>query len=76
MLHIKKKIGTRTSPVAQCLGSPASGAGGVDLILGWGTKMPHAAGHLSPCATTREKPIYLNERSYMSQLRFDAAKNK
>ena len=29
-------------------------AGDVDLILGHGTKIPHAAEQLSPCATTTE----------------------
>ena len=31
-----------------------SGAGDVGSIPGWGTKIPHALGHLSPSATTRE----------------------
>ena len=30
--------------------------GDVGLISGQGTKIPHAMGQLSPCATTREKP--------------------
>ena len=30
-------------------------------IPGWGTKIPHAAGQLSPRATTREKPARGNE---------------
>ena len=31
-----------------------SNAGDMGLIPGWGTKIPHAAGQLSPHATTRE----------------------
>ena len=34
--------------------NPPSNAGDVGLIPGGGTKIPHAAGQLSPCATTRE----------------------
>ena len=35
-----------------------SNAGDAGSIPGWGTKIPHAAGQLSPCATTREKPAW------------------
>ena len=31
-----------------------SNAGDVGSIPGWGTKIPHATGQLSPCTTTRE----------------------
>ena len=31
-----------------------SNTGDVGSISGWGTKIPHAAGQLSPCATTTE----------------------
>ena len=31
-----------------------SNAGDVGSIPGWGTKIPHAVGQLSPCATTTE----------------------
>ena len=34
--------------------NPPSSAGNAGLIPGQGTKIPHAAGQLSPCATTRE----------------------
>ena len=73
--YLKKKW-NKGFPGCSVVGSPASGAGGVGLIPFWGTKIPYAAGHLSPCAITREKSIYLNERSHMPQLRFDAAKNE
>ena len=32
-----------------------SNAADVGSIPGWGTKIPHATGQLSPCATIREK---------------------
>ena len=34
--------------------NPPSSAGGVGLIPGWGTEIPHVSGQLSPCATTTE----------------------
>ena len=34
--------------------NPPSNAGHVGLIPGRGTKIPHATGQLSPCASTRE----------------------
>ena len=34
--------------------NPLSSAGDVGSISGWGTKIPHAVGQLSPCATTTE----------------------
>ena len=56
--------------------NPPSNAGDAGLIPGWGTKIPHAKGQLSPHATTREKPLCHKERSRVLQLRPDAAKNK
>ena len=41
-----------------------SNAGDPGLIPGWGTKIPHAAGQLSPCATTTEL-VRLKERARM-----------
>ena len=54
--------------------NPPSNAGDMGSIPGWGTKIPHAAGQLSPraanyraltlwnpCATTGEKPTRCNE---------------
>ena len=43
-----------------------SNAGDVGLIPGQGTKIPHAAGQLSPRATTTE-PARLNERAHVLQ---------
>ena len=37
-------------PVAK---NPSCNACGVDLIPGWGTKIPHGAGHLNLHATTK-----------------------
>ena len=34
--------------------NPPSNAGDTGLIPGRGTKIPHAAGQLSPCSTTKE----------------------
>ena len=38
-----------------------SNAGDTGLICGWGTKIPHAAGQLSPRATTTE-PVHSRAR--------------
>ena len=48
-------------------------AGDVGLIPGQGTKIPCAAGQLSPCAL---EPIHPKERSRVPQLRPEAAKIK
>ena len=53
-----------------------SNAGVAGLIPVRGTKIPYAMGQLRPRATTREKPMCLNERSHVPQQRQDAAKNK
>ena len=63
--------------------NPCCNAGDAGLIPGRETKVPHAAGQLNPCATTREKPDHApqrskeptrcNERSCVLQLRPDAA---
>ena len=50
-------------PVVKNLPTNAGDAG---LIPGRGTKIPHAAGQLSPCATTTEL-ARLNERARMPQ---------
>ena len=34
--------------------NPSSNAGNVGSIPGWGPNSPHAAGQLSPCATSKE----------------------
>ena len=48
-------------------------AGNVSSIPGWGTKISHAAGQLSPHSITTE-PVCLNERSHVQQLRPEVAK--
>ena len=35
------------------VGNPPSNAGDAGSIPGWGTRIPHAVGQLSPCATTK-----------------------
>ena len=65
--------------------NPPSNAGDVDSIPGRGTKIPHAAGQLSPhalepkCCNWKpkchsEEPTRHNERSRVPQLRPNAAK--
>ena len=60
-------------------------AGDVGSIPGRGTKIPHAAEQLSPCAVTTEPQLWrthattresmqCNERTQMTQRRPDAAK--
>ena len=44
--------------------NPPSNAGDAGLIPGWETKIPHAAGHLSPHATTTE-PTHPNYRAHV-----------
>ena len=63
-------------------------AGDMGSIHGWGTKIPHAAGQLSPRRhnyrahalwspwATREKPKCGNERAPVLQLRPDAAEKE
>lgn len=43
-------LGLHCGPVVE---SPPSSAGGMSSIPGSGTKIPHAAGQLSPCATAK-----------------------
>ena len=50
-------------PGGQGLKNPPSNAGDMGSILDQGTKIPYAAGQLSPLATTREKPMCSNEES-------------
>ena len=48
-------------PSGPVVKNPPSSAGDAGLIPGWGTKIPHAAGQLSPRVSTREKPTHHNE---------------
>ena len=52
-----------------------SNAGYVGLISGWGTKIPHVAGHLSPCTTVRETCLP-PRRAHLLQQRTSTAKRK
>ena len=62
-------------PCGPVVKNPPSNAGDAGSIPSQGTKIPHAAGQLSPRAATTE-PSCRNERSRMPQLRPDATKNK
>ena len=56
----------RDSPGGPVVKNLPSNAGDVGSIPGWGTKIPHAAGQLSPRATTTEL-VRLNERAHVRQ---------
>ena len=45
---------TGDSPGGPVVENPPSNAGDAGLIPGWGTKIPHAVGHLSLCLATPE----------------------
>ena len=47
--------------------NPPSNAGDTGSIPGPGTKIPHATGQLSPCTTTTELVVCLNERARVLQ---------
>ena len=47
--------------------TPSFSARDVGSIPGWVTKIPHAEGQLSPCATTREKSPSAPTKSQQSQ---------
>ena len=52
-----------------------SNAGYVGLFSGWGTKIPHAAGQLSPCTTIRETCLP-PQRARLLQQRTSTANRK
>ena len=56
----------RNFPGGPVVKNPPSHAGDAGLIPGWGTKIPHAVGQLSPRATTTEL-VCLNERARVPQ---------
>ena len=77
----EQKRQQRDFPGGPVVKNPPTNAGDAGSIPGQGTKIPRAAGQLSLCATTREKPVCCNKRSRMPQrkthvpqLRPDAAK--
>ena len=49
-----QKEGERDSPGGPVVKNLSCNAGDSGSIPGWGTKIAHAAGLLSPCATIRE----------------------
>ena len=64
---------TKDFPGGPVVKNPPSNAGDVGLIPGWGTKIPHAMGQLSPHATTTEptslkSPHAVNFRAHAPQL--------
>ena len=56
----------RDFPGGPVVKNPPSNSGDMDSIPGQGTKIPHARGQLSPCATTTELTC-LNKRSCVPQ---------
>ena len=58
---------SRDFPGGPVVKNPPSNAGDTGSIPGQGTKIPHAVGQLSPCATTTEL-MRLNERACVLQI--------
>ena len=54
--HNKVKC-NRDSPGGPVVKNPSCNAEDTSSIPGWGAKIPHATGQLSPCATTTERKI-------------------
>ena len=67
ILCVYERLGGWDFPGGSMVKNPHSTAGDVGSISGRGTKIPHAAGQLSPRATTTEL-ARLNERACASQL--------
>ena len=68
-LLVRKRSKTwigRDSPGCPVVKNPPSNAGDAGSIRGRGTRFPHAAGQLSPCATTTEL-VRLNSRAHVPQ---------
>ena len=61
-----KREGLEDFPHGPVVKNPLSDTGDVGSIPGWGTKIPHAMGQISPRATTTE-PVGLNERALAPQ---------
>ena len=70
--NLKKRL-TGFSLVVQWFRNPPYNEGNTGLILGWGTKIPHAGGQVSPHTTTRQ-PMHHTTRSCVTHLRLEAAK--
>ena len=68
------KSNERDFPGGPVVKNPPSNAGDTGSIPGWGTKIPHAAGQLSPCATTTDL-TRLNERAHVPQLKSKPARH-
>ena len=79
MLSLLKKRILGTSLVVQwlrILWILSSNGGDMGLIPGLETSIVCVVGQLSLQTTSREKPMYHEERSYMLQLRPEAARTK
>ena len=74
MYFLWKKI--KSPPASSYSDRIPGNMGDMSWISGQGTKIPHAMGQLSFCASVTEKPAYHNESSCMLQLRLDTAQNK
>ena len=59
------KFSNRDLTGGQVVKSLPCNAGDVGSVPGWGTKIPHAAEHLSPCATATELVL---SRAHVPQL--------
>ena len=68
ILRYKLKRNDRDFLGGPVVENPPSNAGDAGLIPGQGTKIPHAAGQLSPRTTTTE-PVRLNKRAHVPQTR-------
>ena len=57
----KKKEAYWDFPGGPVVKNPSCNAGDAGSIPGRGTKIPHAVGQLSLCASPREKPVHYNK---------------
>ena len=62
-------------PCRPVVKNPPSSAGDVDLILGWGTKGPHAAGQLS-LHTIIWEPVQRNKKNQHTAMKTQCSQNK
>ena len=74
MHFFEKSSRIRDFPGGPVVKNPPSNAEDTGSVSGWGTKIPHDAGQLSPHATTRVKLPHCNETFHVLQLRADAAR--
>ena len=70
--HLHLKCCSRDYPRGSVVQNLSSNKGDVGLSFGWGTKIPHATGQLSPCAMTGES-IHTATKTQHSQNKWGAA---